>query len=485
MSGLSPDTLYFYRFHAVNTVPNPDLEAWSEEGRSFVTSLAGLSINDLNAYSNSPYEVELAWSDSFNTEASFAIQRSPAGANSWVTVGTAPADSGIFTDKLSGLVPGASYDYRVIAANAAGNSDPSNIANVTMFESEPLETRLLVHFNGQLNDTIYTLGEDEIDTTGTFQAHGFPNVNGGIATLNPGNTNGPDGFDINPSVLGNLTTQNWVAEALVTYNSTGTGFAPVVLDVQGDCNIRLRDEISEDVMLMAYWNGSSVQKQLTTLPPAGVKVHIAYSWNASNATLTGYVNGVSFGSISGGAFATPDPSTVSFGYFGRSGYEGRGIDGVLDAVAFQSGTGTFDPASGFLILPQGVTYASWISGFPVGALSGFNDDADGDGLKNGVEAFLGSNPSVANGGAVSQVSSNGTVTTFTHPQAGIVPSDVTGSYEWSLDLGTWYPGDGAAGPAGGPTVNIPRVAPVGGIATVTATSSAPVGKLIIRIKAHK
>jgi hypothetical protein len=484
ISGLSPDSFYFYRFHAVNTVADPDLEAWSEAGTSFVTALTGLAVADLQTFGVAPFEVDLLWTDTFNTETGFVIQRSPAGAGNWVTVGTAAAGTGFYTDKHSGLAANTSYDYRIFATNPSGNSDPSNVSATTTLEATALETGLLIHFDGSLDGGVYTLGEGEIDSTGTFKPNGAPNVSGGVAVINPGNENGPDGFDIDPASLGNLTTRNWVAEAVVSYQSSGdTETTPVVIDVQGDCNLRLRDEFDADVLQMFYWNGSAVQQKYTALPPNGEQVHLALAWDAGSATLTGYVNGVAFGSSSAGSFATPDLGTLSFGYFGRTGFEGRGVDGIHNAVTFQTGTATFNPATDFLILPETQSFASWISGFDVGGLTGFDDDADGDGLANGVEGFMGTDPGVPNGSAITQVSGNGTVTTFTHPKATPALNDVTGSYEWSLDLGTWYAGDGAEGPAGGPTVSIPAAGSVGGTATVTATSSAPLGKLFIRIVA--
>lgn len=486
MTGLLPDTVYFYRFLAVNTVPEPDLEGWSEPGLSFATAPTGLAVTDLEAVPFTTYEVDLFWSDIFDTETGFIIQRSPAGAGEWVTVGTAPAETTFYTDRFSGLAPDTAYDYRVLGANAAGTSDPSNVSTTTTLPGSALETKLLVHFDGTLDGTVYTLGTGEIDATGTFRANGAPNVSGGLATLNPGNEYGPDGFDINPIALGSLITQNWVAEVVVTYQSTGgVETTPVLIDVQGDTNLRLRAETDPNVLQMFYWNGSSGAQQFTALPPNGVQVHLALAWDAGSSTLTGYVNGVPFGSSSNGPFAMPDPSTLSFGYFGRTGFEGRGIDGVLDAVAFQTGTATVNPATDFLILPDTQSFADWIAGFDVGELDGFDDDADGDGLDNGVEAFLGTDPSVSNGSAITQVVTTGTVTTFTHPQASPAIGDVTGSYEWSLDLATWYAGDGVDGPGGGPTVTIPTVAPVGGTSTVTATSSVPLDKLFIRIAADQ
>lgn len=487
ITGLEPDMVYFYRFHAVNTAAEPDLESWSEAGTSFTTALTGLQVPDLSLFATSPIEVEVTWGDMFATETGFLIQRSPTGANTWATVGTAPANSFLFNDKHSGLNPGTKYDYRVIATSASGNSDPSDISSVTTPPATPLDTKLLVNFNGTLAGTVYTLGQGEVDQTLTFKANGAPNISNGLATINPGNEGGQDGFDIDPNSLGDLRTQNWVAETLVTYQASGvpTENSPVVMDVQGDCNLRLGEQNNAAALQMFYWNGSSGQQSLPPLPPNGVKVHLAFSWNASTATLTGYINGVSFGSISNGPFATPDMSNLSFGYFGRSSFEGRGIDGVLDAVAFQAGTATFNPATGFLILPTTQSFASWIAGYPVGTLNGFNDDADHDGISNGVEAFLGTDPSKPGSGAITQISTNRTATTFTHPQAQTPLSDVTGSYQWSLDLGTWYAGNGVAGPSGGPTVSIPTVSPVGGTATVTATSSVPLQRLFIRVTAVK
>ncbi|MES2658915.1 MAG: hypothetical protein V4689_09865 [Verrucomicrobiota bacterium] len=485
ISGLEPDKVYFYRFHAVNTAADPDLEAWSEAGTSFTTALTGLDVTDLNSSSFSPIEVELSWSDNFDTETGYTIQRSPAAANTWVTVGTAPANIPFFTDRHSGLTPETAYDYRVIATNTAGNSDPSDVSTVTTLSAAALETKLLVNFNGTLDGTVYTPAESELDVTGSFKANGVPNVSAGVATLNPGNEGGPDGFDINPASLGDLRNQNWVAETVVTYQSSGNlTTTPVLIDVQGDTNLRLRAENDPSVLQMFYWNGNSGQQRLTALPPNGVKVHLALAWNASTTTLTGYINGVPFDSVSGGPFATPDTTTLSFGYFGRTSFEGRGIDGILDAVAFQTGTAAFNPATDFLILPETDTFASWISGFPVGGLDGFGEDADSDGLSSGVEAFMGTNPSVSNASAVTQVSTNGTVTTFTHPQADPALGDVTGSYEWSSDLGTWYAGDGVDGPGGGTTVSIPTAPPVSGISTITATSSVPLSRLFIRIAAE-
>jgi fibronectin type 3 domain-containing protein len=83
-------------------VPNPP-----------VTVMAGDDVSTDN--------VPVAWSICFGA-ASYSVQRSPAGENTWSTI-----HSGItglsYLDTTA--VPGTTYDYRVIATNASGDSAPS------------------------------------------------------------------------------------------------------------------------------------------------------------------------------------------------------------------------------------------------------------------------------------------------------------------------------------------------------------------------
>ncbi len=127
-------------------------------------------------------------------------------------------------------------------------------------------------------------------------------------------------------------------------------------------------------------------------------------------------------------------------------------------------------------------YASWIAGYPgVGMLTGFNDDADGDGLKNGLENVFGSDPSVSNPGIV-QSAKSGNTFTFQHPNAAPA-TDVSAAYVWSTDL-AGYNADGAT--SGGTTVNFTAIAdsPVAGTTTVTATISGTVpAKLFVAVEA--
>jgi autotransporter-associated beta strand protein len=129
------------------------------------------------------------------------------------------------------------------------------------------------------------------------------------------------------------------------------------------------------------------------------------------------------------------------------------------------------------------TYASWISGYPaVAALSGFNDDADRDGIVNGIENLFGTNPTQSSQGIV-QVARSGNIVTFQHPENASPGADVTAAYLWSTDLVNFH-ANGAT--AGGIAVNFANSTntPVAGTTTVTATVTGTMpAKLFISLKA--
>lgn len=156
---------------------------------------------------------------------------------------------------------------------------------------------------------------------------------------------------------------------------------------------------------------------------------------------------------------------VAFESLALSDYASNSMawDEIRWGSTFNSVTLNANPANDF---------AAWIAGYPgVGALTGFNDDADGDGIDNGVENLFGTDPSVASQG-ITQVAKSGSTVTFQHPQNASPASDLTAGYRWSVDLAIWN-ADGAT--SAGTTVSFSASpdTPTVGITTVTATISGP------------
>ena len=97
-------------------------------------------------------------------------------------------------------------------------------------------------------------------------------------------------------------------------------------------------------------------------------------------------------------------------------------------------------------------YAAWIAAYPgASGAPGFQQDPDNDGIANGVEHVLGSNPSTASTGLY-QVSNTGTSVKFRHTQTNDLAPNVTVAYQWSTDLQNWHV-SGATN-AGGTTASI-------------------------------
>ena len=132
---------------------------------------------------------------------------------------------------------------------------------------------------------------------------------------------------------------------------------------------------------------------------------------------------------------------------------------------------------------SGNTFASWMAGYPSvpPALAGFDQDADGDGIENGVENFFGTNPSTGSAGLVGGATSSNTFV-FTHPQNATPASGVTAVYRWSKDLATFRNGGQSDG---GTTVNFSTVTAAGNT-TVTATiTGTPTAKLFVDVQANQ
>jgi hypothetical protein len=130
--------------------------------------------------------------------------------------------------------------------------------------------------------------------------------------------------------------------------------------------------------------------------------------------------------------------------------------------------------------PPQADYHSWISdlGFAIDpSLRGLHDDPDADGLANLVEAWFGTHPRVANPG-ISSISSNGSISQFSHPRNLSPIADLSGHYEWSPDLTSWH--RNGEGPQNGAVIQFGSTV-TGGETLVIATSSIPQSRVYFRL----
>src|SRR5262249_45393237 len=83
---------------------------------------------NLHAIAVNLNRVDLTWTDNSSNEQGFRIERS-LDAQTFTEIATVNADVTSYTDNT--VAAGTLYFYRVFAFNLFGNSDPSNIADVT------------------------------------------------------------------------------------------------------------------------------------------------------------------------------------------------------------------------------------------------------------------------------------------------------------------------------------------------------------------
>lgn len=141
--------------------------------------------------------------------------------------------------------------------------------------------------------------------------------------------------------------------------------------------------------------------------------------------------------------------------------------------------------------PATHTFATWIGGYAdaIGAANGLRDDPDGDGLHNGIENVLGSDPSKRSEG-LREINATGNSLKFRHARSNTIAEDLATGYEWSTDLVTWHASGATDG--GGTTVTLSPVvledaaAPDLDQVEVTATvTGGPAGRVFVRVFATK
>lgn len=158
------------------------------------------------------------------------------------------------------------------------------------------------------------------------------------------------------------------------------------------------------------------------------------------------------------------------------------IDGVVQSSGLYDSANSSGAITGVGKIQVGAaanTYANWLTANS--PATGFSTDTDNDGVPNGVENVLGTNPNTSSAG-LTQVSATASSVTFQHTLNPTIASDVSYSYQWSSDLSEWK-ASGVANTAGTIGTVVPSAPAAGVVTVVTTRTGTASSKLFTRIKA--
>jgi fibronectin type 3 domain-containing protein len=132
VGGLTPSTTYYFRIRGFNALGN---SAYSNTASAVTTGglQAPNAPSALGATPAAATAVTLTWTDNAGNQDGYHLDRATdADFTQGLTTQDLPATPATFTDTAAGLAPGGTYFYRLRAFNAAGASDNSNVAVVTI-----------------------------------------------------------------------------------------------------------------------------------------------------------------------------------------------------------------------------------------------------------------------------------------------------------------------------------------------------------------
>lgn len=456
ITGLSPDTRYFYRFYAVNTTPDPDLEDWSEVARSFGSAFAVAQVaTGLNGTALNFKTIDLSWTESFSSETGFQIERSIAGANTWTVVGTATANATSFQDITA--ESDTSYDYRVLAVNESGTSAPSATVEITTPVRPPSNLTTVADYDFEDNQL-----------PAGFTSFGNPTYADGKLQLDGDG----DYIQISPAPIGSGTSDNFVLEFIVNATAfNGLDFAGAISNAAVGSTPSHGTNTGYGVIAQGdEWraitsNGGGSAGALIHGPPPTFLISLAYVRNGGDNSI--YVNGVRYDNGAANGFTLTDAGVLTIGGHGFDVTNNQSFfTGDIDRVRVSTfAAGTFQaadlltPGEGAAPVIPSINIANTGSGLmgrnsSIDFSNGFNGSQLGTYTTSLVDGTTG-----VDGVAATADTTFGTTDTYGYVGAVnfVVPNGRVVS-EVSLNMATYFDGGwfgpNATGPGSGNTLRL-------------------------------
>jgi len=190
-TGLSPGTAYSYRVLAFNGFGNSPTTNQVTVTTPPASQIPAAPTN-LSGTADSSTSATLSWGDGSSNENGFSIER--LSGSTWSQVGWVAAN--ITTCRNTGLTPGVSYSYRVLAFNGYGNSPTTNQVSIT------------------------TPAASQIPAAST-NLTGFANSSTSVTLAWTDGSSNENGFSIERRIGMSWVQIGWVAANITTYRHTG------------------------------------------------------------------------------------------------------------------------------------------------------------------------------------------------------------------------------------------------------------------------
>ena len=122
-TGLAEATPYNYRVRASNAIGD---SAYSNEILAYTIAAAA---TNLSATVVNERRIDLGWTDHSAGESGFRVERKVGASGSWTAITIVAPDVTAYSD--TNVVESTTYDYRIVAYDNGGDSDPSNVVSAT------------------------------------------------------------------------------------------------------------------------------------------------------------------------------------------------------------------------------------------------------------------------------------------------------------------------------------------------------------------